>query len=468
MIHWTQTCRTVDVDFLPDGMGESLLKGFPAAMMKTIIDSISDGMIILDRTGCVLYINQEGARMLNLDQTVVVGKHVSEIVDFKPVILDALASGQGYLEKEFILQSPSRGQLRFTKSAVVLHDRGGRIIGVIDTFRRVDVVNTMIARMTGAKAKFTFDDIVGKDPVFVDAINLSRMAARSKANILLEGESGTGKEMFAHAIHHMSDRNSGPLIILNSASLPRSLVESELFGYESGSFTGARKEGFAGKFEQANRGTLFLDEIGELPLDMQAKLLRVLQDGTFSRIGGNKIITVDTRVIAATNKNLLAEIRNGNFREDLYYRLNVVNIHCPSLREHPADIPLLAGHFAQKSAAYYGRPAYEIDPEVIRLFMKYSWPGNVRELENVIERAMIVSKTCSITPSELPTHIVSMKARPDVFMPAEMGSTFNLECMEKDEIQKALHACEGNISSCSKLLGISRNTLYRKMKRYAL
>ena len=294
------------------------------------------------------------------------------------------------------------------KSAVILHDRGGNIIGVIDTFRQVDKVHTMIARMTGAKAKFTFADIIGQDPGFLEATNLSRMAAQSRANVLIEGESGTGKEMFAHAIHHASDRNAGPLIIVNCSALPRSLVESELFGYESGSFTGARKEGFAGKFEQANMGTLFLDEIGELPLDMQAKLLRVLQDRTFSRIGGNKTITVDIRIIAATNKNLLAEIRNGNFREDLYYRLNVVNIHCPSLREKSGDIHLLATHFAQKSAAYYGKPVYEIDPEVLRLFREYAWPGNVRELENTLERAMIVAKSHRITPADLPPQISSM------------------------------------------------------------
>ncbi len=468
MIQWTQTSRTVDADFPGAEENASVFKGSPAAIMKTIIDSISDGIIILDKSGIVLYINLEGARILNLDQDAVIGKHVEQIVDFKPVILDVLESGQGYLEKEFIIQSPSRGQLHFTKTAVVLRDRSGKMVGVIDTFRQVDMVHTMIARMTGAKAKFTFSDIIGKDPVFTETVNLSKMAAQSKANVLLEGESGTGKEMFAHAIHHMSNRSTGPLIIVNSASLPRSLVESELFGYESGSFTGARKEGFAGKFEQANKGTLFLDEIGELPLDMQAKLLRVLQDRTFTRIGGNKPITVDTRVIAATNKNLVAEIRNGNFREDLYYRLNVVNIHCPSLRERPGDIPLLTGHFSRKSAAYYGKPEYEIEEEVLRLFREYPWPGNVRELENTIERAVIVSRTNRITPTELPPHISSLRGGAEIPLPEFNQGVLNLEYMEKNEIQRALRVCEGNISSCSKLLGISRNTLYRKMKRYAL
>lgn len=467
MIQWTHTSRVVDVDLKVDGA--DLFKSSPATIMKTIIDSISDGIIILDKSGTVLYMNQEGARILGLNQEAVIGKNVSDIVDFRPVILEVLESGKGYIEKEFIIHSPSRGQLHFIKSAVILHDKGGNMIGVIDTFRQVEKVHTMIARMTGAKAKFTFQDIVGEDSGFREAVNLSRMAAQSRANVLIEGESGTGKEMFAHAIHHASDRSGGPLIIVNCAALPRSLVESELFGYESGSFTGARKEGFAGKFEQANMGTLFLDEIGELPLDMQAKLLRVLQDRTFSRIGGNKSITVDTRVIAATNKNLLAEIRNNAFREDLYYRLNVVNIHFPSLRERPGDIPLLASHFAQKSAAYYGKPVYEIDPEVLRLFRGYPWPGNVRELENVIERAMIVAKGHRITPADLPPHIAAMECSP-AGLPAACRDqeVQNLERVERDEIHRALRVCEGNVSSCAKLLGISRNTLYRKMKRYEL
>jgi PAS domain S-box-containing protein len=469
MIQWTETCRVVDVE--RKGGDAFFLKGAPEAILKTIIDSISDGIIIIDKSGCVLHMNRQGAAILDLDQNEVIGKHVTEIVDFRPIILDVLESEQGYLEKEFILHSPSRGRLHFIKSAIILRDRGGEMIGVIDTFRRVDTVHTMIARITGAKAKFSFGDIVGKAAVFQEAIDLSRIAAQSTANVLLEGESGTGKEMFAHAIHQGSTRNSGPFIIVNCASLPRSLIESELFGYESGSFTGARKEGFAGKFEQANRGTIFLDEIGEIPLDMQAKLLRVIQDRTFTRIGGNKIITVDTRIIAATNKGLLEEIRSNNFREDLYYRLNVLRIHIPSLRERPGDIPILAAHFARKNALHHGRPVPEIEPDVLRLFREYSWPGNVREFENVIERAMIINRNNRITRDDLPQLLTGKGPNagaaetPD---PKNGHCILDLESLEKEEIRRALYVCEGNVSHCSKLLGVSRNTLYRKMKRYAL
>ena len=309
MIQWTSTTHTVDIDtaaWLKNA--SSILNISSEPILKTLVDSISDGILILDSKGEVIYINRQGAQILSVDQAKSIGQHISKILDFRPVILDVLESGQGYLEKEFFLHSPSRGKMRFMKSAIVLRDRKSKLIGVIDTFRLVEAIQKTAGRQRGEKAKFTFSDIIGNEPVFLEALNLSRIAAQSNASVLIEGESGTGKEMFAHAIHQASNRSSGPLVIVNSASLPRSLIESELFGYESGSFTGARKEGFPGKFEQADGGTIFLDEIGEMPLDMQSKLLRVLQDHTVTRIGSTKAITVDTRVIAATNKNLLEEI----------------------------------------------------------------------------------------------------------------------------------------------------------------
>jgi len=471
MIQWTTTAHVVDLDISESRKGSTgLLAIASEPILKTLVDSISDGILIIDSEGYILYINYQGALILGLNQLKVIGMHITQALDFRPVILDVLESGQGYLEKEFFLHSPSRGKLHFMKSAIVLRDTHSKLIGVIDTFRLVDSMHKMIARITGAKAKFTFSDIIGKEPVFLEALNLSRIAAQSDANVLIEGESGTGKEMFAHAIHQASARANGPLIIVNCASLPRSLIESELFGYESGSFTGARKEGFPGKFEQANGGTIFLDEIGEMPLDMQSKLLRVLQDHTFTRIGGTKIITVDTRVIAATNKNLLEEIGKSNFREDLYYRLNVLCVHTPSLRVRLDDIPILVSHFAMKNALHHGRAVPEIDADVLDAFRAYSWPGNVRELENVIERAIIISDTNHITMRQLPDYIfsniqrnmqASQKIEPE-------KRVHDLESVEKNEIRKALKEVEGNISLCAKLLGISRNTLYRKMKQYSL
>ncbi|MCX7026608.1 MAG: sigma 54-interacting transcriptional regulator [Spirochaetes bacterium] len=471
MIPWKETTHLVDIDLderdweIGDffGLGSQYI-------LRALFESISDGVLVLDAQGKVVHLNKRGAVILGLDQAASIGRDVAELVDFKPVILEVLANGQGYLEREIYIHSPSRGRLRFLKSAIVLRDRRSRILGVIDTFRPIEPQDKLALRMASPKARYSFSDIVGKEPVFLEAINLSRIAAESDANVLIEGESGTGKEMFAHAIHQASARASGPLVIVNCASLPPSLIESELFGYESGSFTGARKEGFSGKFEQADGGTIVLDEIGEMPPDMQAKLLRVLQDKSFTRIGGTKTITVNTRVIAATNKNLADEISKGRFREDLYYRLNVLCVRPPPLRERLDDIPLLVSHLAMKGALHYGRAIPEVDGEVLTAFREYSWPGNVRELENVIERAIIVSETNRITMAGLPNYILtSIQHRLVEKNPKETEATvLDLEDVERNAIRQALKETEGNISICAKRLGISRNTLYRKMRQYSL
>ncbi len=472
MIQWTVSNRVVETQIERSGEIGTLTRSVPEGFYKTILDSISDGIILLDRDGYVLDINAAGATILGIERDRSRFRHVSELVDFRPVILDVLESEQGYIEREFILHSPSRGRLHFIKSAIVIRNEEGEMIGVIDTFRKVDSVHNMIARFTGAKAKFSFNDIIGKDPLFIEAVQLSRLAAGSSANVLLEGESGTGKEIFAHAIHKESSRGNGPFIIVNCASLPLSLIESELFGYESGSFTGARKEGFAGKFEQANGGTLFLDEIGEMPLDMQAKLLRVIQDKTFTRIGGSKEITVDLRIIAATNKNLQEQVWKGSFREDLYYRLNVLRIHIPSLRERPADIPLLVRHFLRKYALRDGKPIPTVDPEALQLLSSYPWPGNVRELENLVERLIVLNRKPQIGVKDLQPYLGATRGGGPNGSAAAIGVPMNglrrLDVIEKEEIRKALSICSGNVSHASKMLGISRNTLYRKMKQYSL
>jgi PAS domain S-box-containing protein len=468
---------TIDTEKEHELSGEDSILAFDKhPIIKALIESVSTGVLVLDKNGNVVHINKIGAQILGQDQAQAQGKHVTKIVDFRPVILDVLESGRGYLEKEVLIQSPSRGRLRFIKSAIVIKDKRSRLVGVIDTFRLVETMNRIHPKVGKAKARYSFSDIIGNQPVFLEAINLSRVAAQSDAPVLIEGESGTGKEMFAHAIHQASARASGPLVIVNCSSLPHTLIESELFGYESGSFTGARKEGYQGKFEQADGGTIVLDEIGEMPQDMQAKLLRVLQDLSFTRIGGTKTITVDTRVIASTNKKLREEIQKGSFREDLYYRLNVLRIQPPPLRERLDDIPLLVSHFVTKNALHHGRVIPEVEKAVVAAFQEYQWPGNVRELENVIERAILISRDNRITMRELPDYIYTSiqgklqeknppRAEPE---PEPEPEPLNLESAERRQVAKALKEAEGNISACAKLLGISRNTLYRKMKQYSL
>ncbi len=461
MIQWNKTSGYLDTTLYSlKEQVDLFLNGTHTTILKVIIESISDGLILIDTNGCVLFINAIGAEILKVNQNTVLNKHVTDIVDFEPIILNTLRKKKGYIEKEFFMESASMGTLHFIKSAIILFNSNNEIIGVIDTFRRVDDVHKTIARLTGAQSKFSFNDIIGSDPVFLETVALGKLASKTESNVLIEGDSGTGKEMFAHAIHNESTKKDGPFIVINCASLPISLIESELFGYEPGSFTGAQRGGYVGKFEQATNGTIFLDEIGEIPQDMQAKLLRVLQDKTFTRIGGSKNITTNARIIAATNRNLFKEVEQHNFRKDLYYRLNVLRIQLPTLKERKEDILLLAYHFINKISARLHREIPVISEEATSLLKEYSWPGNIRELENAIERSLIISSGNIIRPEHLPEAIKSNQ-----FVTTNDSSHLSLNELESFEIRKILSQYDGNITKSAKALGISRNTLYRKIKK---
>jgi two-component system nitrogen regulation response regulator NtrX len=285
--------------------------------------------------------------------------------------------------------------------------------------------------------------------------------------VLITGENGTGKELVARALHRRSPRASAPFVEVNCAAIPSELIESELFGHVKGSFTGALTDR-AGKFEQANRGTLFLDEIGDMSLAAQAKVLRVLQDGVLTRIGGSKPISVDVRVIAATNKELTGEIRAGRFREDLYFRLNVIPIFVPPLRDRDTDIPLLADHFMQELAREYGRRPKRLDPGAAMGLRSYRWPGNVRELRNVIERLMIMVPGETITLPDLTFLDAAALAVADVPGAPPLALHEARDRFERDYILRALAAQHGNISRTAEVLGVERSNLYRKMKGFGI
>jgi DNA-binding NtrC family response regulator len=305
---------------------------------------------------------------------------------------------------------------------------------------------------------YRFENIITKSSKMQRMIELIKVVAKSNATVLITGESGTGKELVARAIHSQSHRQSKPFVAVSCAALPESLLESELFGHEKGSFTGAyaRKKG---KFEFANGGTLFLDEIGEMSANIQVHLLRVLEEKEFSRVGGNEPIKVDVRVVSATNKDLRKAIEKGEFREDLYYRLNVVPIELPPLRERKEDIPLLARHFLNKFALENKKEVSEFSPEATEFLLGYDWPGNVRELENAIERAAILAKDSLITIADLPQENMSL-ARST--MPEK-----NLREVEKEHILDVLGETGGNYSEAARLLGITRMTLYKKAREYS-
>lgn len=316
------------------------------------------------------------------------------------------------------------------------------------------------------KAKYSLHNIIGTGTKIQETKDAILKLAPSKSTVLVMGESGVGKELFAHAIHNASPRSEYPFIRLNCAAIPETLFESELFGYDEGAFTGAKKGGKAGKFELANGGTLFLDEIGDMPLSMQAKLLRVLQEKELDRVGSKKSSPVDVRIVAATNKNLETLVEKGLFRHDLYYRLNILNIIVPPLRERKEDIPLLANHLLSNLNDDLG--LYKtIGNEVIDLLCRYNWPGNVRELKNVLEKMLLNSEENHLAVRDIPLYILqNSKVSKETFFNESLNST--LEKYEKDTIRKILLTTNNNIKKTAEILQIPRPRLYRKIKKYNL
>jgi DNA-binding NtrC family response regulator len=316
---------------------------------------------------------------------------------------------------------------------------------------------------------YTFQNILSKNPRMHAVFELISNVGDTNTTVLIEGETGTGKEQVARAIHGASNIRSGPLVAVNCAALPETLLESELFGHEKGAFTGAVNQR-PGRFELAHGGTIFLDEIGDVPATMQAKLLRVLQERSFERIGGSKSIQVDVRVIAATNRSLQKMVEEGKFREDLFYRLNVIKILLPPLRERPEDIPLLATHFTMKFTRA-NEPPKKIPPDVMEVLLNYSWPGNIRELENAIERACVTSRGAMIELQNLPPDLVNpptSKPVVDLDRPLALLVKENLAQIEEQYIRKALQKTQGHIGRCARICGLSRRTITTKIAEYHL
>ena len=307
-----------------------------------------------------------------------------------------------------------------------------------------------------------FETLVAEAPEMRAALRLATQVAVTDATVLILGESGTGKELIARAIHAGSARRDGPFVKVDCTALPEGLLESELFGHEKGAFTDASAEK-PGRFELAHGGTLFLDEVGELPQSLQAKLLRVLQERAFERVGGTRTISVDVRILAATNRDLAKALKGGQFREDLYYRLNVVPILVPPLRRRPEDILPLAAHFLQRFGARYGKVVPGLSPEAAALLRRYSWPGNVRELEHAIERAVILWERGEIRPEELAVDLMAVAS--DGLPDQEL---MTLEELEREYIRRVLRRVRGHKSQAARILGINRKTLLEKRKRYGL
>lgn len=312
-----------------------------------------------------------------------------------------------------------------------------------------------------------FHGIIGQCPKMKQVYELVDKVSKTDCTVLIQGDSGTGKELIARAIHYRSPKKGKPFFPINCGAIPENLLESELFGHERGSFTGAVAT-TRGLFEEADEGTVFLDEVGEITPPLQVKLLRVLEGGDFKKIGSNKMIRVNVRVIAATNSDLIMAIKNNSFREDLYYRLNVVPIHLPPLRERVEDIPVLAMHFLKKASEKFKKDVNQIAPEVIQSFTRYSWPGNIRELENLIESATVLANSSTMTLEDFPTLSEKIANNPRKTRLTDLPFYEARDTFEKEYVDKLLSRCEGNISRASKLGKISRKSLRTKAVKYGL
>jgi transcriptional regulator of acetoin/glycerol metabolism len=453
--------------------------------LNNLFRSVSDGVVVVDGEGCIQQVNPAAEGLLQVRSEDLVGGLFARHVDKPRAVWDLVRDGKAFTDLELNLGS-GVGPAACLASGKPIRDEQDRITSGVIFLNPIKRINKLINRFSGSHATFTFDDILGRTPVLARAVQQGLQAAAGDSHVLLRGESGTGKEMFAQAIHNRSGRRQGPFIAVNCGAIPRELVGSELFGYVEGAFTGAHKRGRPGKFELAAGGTLFLDEIGDMPLDQQVALLRVLQDKAITRIGGDRELLVDVRIICATNQDLAQAIARGNFRQDLYYRLNVISIQLPPLRDQREDVPLLFRTFHERICRKLGVPVAPVEPEVIRRLQAYDWPGNMREFQNLVERMANASGGRRIGVASLPEEIPgepdpgarrapAPASGPPSLEPGEPGGLRayrarikgELAAEERRAILERIGQCGGNLSEAARSLGLSRTSLYRKLGRAA-
>ncbi len=476
--------------------------------LKTILQTLPEGILLLRRDGVISQMNAPAGTMLGLSPARVTGRRLSDVLPLPTALAQAILHQQQLADEELVFDT-SHGRVTCLCSLKAISSNrletgledivgsSGLVIaepmtadGFVMILRSIERVQKLVNRMTGARARLTFANVVGESPALKEAMRLARLAATSNSTVLLHGETGTGKEIFAQSIHTSSARADGPFVAVNCAAIPRELINTELFGYEGGSFTGADRQGRSGKFEQAHGGTLFLDEIGDMPLDLQTALLRAIETHTIVRIGGQRVIPVDVRIIAATHRDLREEARRGNFRADLFYRLHVLTISIPPLRDRVDDLPLLTQHFLQRQSRVMGR-TLTIHPDAMAAIRSYAWPGNIRELENTLERATYLMPQSTIIVEDLPFELRQSAGRVEaVLVPAQYPAVNEIRQQthlplangvdtpvalkaqshqaETQAIIQALQTSDGQVSRAASLLGISRTTLWRKMAKYGL
>lgn len=449
--------------------------------LQTIISSVHEGIIACNAEGIITSLNETASRKLGISSSLATGRPVREILPFS-LLTAALENGRDILEESVEYRRTDGTPLHLI-SSVNLVRQEDNILGAVESFNTDESLFRIAQRLMGSENTSSFSSIIGESQPLREVKIRAAAVANSPSTVLITGESGTGKELFARAIHSSSMRTSAPFIPVNCGAIPDSLLESELFGYEGGAFTGARSSGKPGLFEMAQGGTIFLDEVGDMPANLQIKLLRVLQEKTIQHIGSARQIPVDVRVIAATNQDLLKKMGEGTFREDLYYRLNVIPLTIPPLRKRPGDIPLLTDYLCQKYAAILGRQIDGISEEALSLFTSYSWPGNVRELENAIEYAVNYTLEGSvITAAALPQWM--QQTADTSVLPGASGGAFHngpevsrrsipssLMQTEREQLASLLAQLGTGVDAKKEIaarMGISLATLYRKIKKYEL
>lgn len=442
--------------------------------LEVLIESIHEGIIAIDENGIITTCNQTAQQLIQKKKEELIGVSIEQVWPNSPM-LDVLYSGKGYLEQEERYTAADHDMHFIITARPILIDN--KVAGVAASFRKMADMRRLAYALTGETKDLFFSEIKGKSRSLTLVLKQAEQVARGTSNILITGESGTGKGMLAAAIHSASSRRNGPFIIVNCGAIPETLLESELFGYVGGAFTGAKKEGKAGKFELADGGTIFLDEIGDLPLHLQVKLLHVLQTKQVERVGSNQFIPVNVRVISATNKNLEDMVETKEFRSDLYFRLNVIPLHMPPLRERSEDIPLLIDTFLEKYRHTTNPAIIDFTSEAKELLTQYPWPGNVRELENAVEYAMNMERTSYIGIESIPPRVkqflpsVSGKGLAEELPVTENSLKEQLRQVEEQILIRMLKRY-GNTLEAKRIiaekLGIGLATLYRKLDAYQI
>jgi len=438
-------------------------RAIPPESTQTILESISDGVFTVDHNWKVTSFNRAAEDITGIPREDAMGRRCCEVFrastcETECALRYTMDSGKPIVNKTAFIVNAQGRRIPISLSTALLKNARGKIVGGVETFRDLSLVEEL---RKAIEQRFEIGDMISRSPAMRKIFDILPQVAASDATVVIEGETGTGKELLARALHHLGPRKKRPFVAINCGALPDTLLESELFGYKTGAFTGATKDK-PGRFAQAEGGTLFLDEVGDVSPALQVRLLRVLQERTYEPLGGTQSVKANVRVITATNKNLAELVKDGLFREDLYYRIDVVRLELPPLRKRTEDIPLLVDHFIRRFNKTQGRTITGIAPETMAILMAHDYPGNIRELENIIERAFVICTGATIQARCLPESLLAKHNAATPLLTSGLGPT--VKAVEAQAILDAIQHSGGNRQRAAKLLGMHKSTLFRKVR----